>query len=73
MGIYINGIYRHYKGNLYKVLSVVRHSETLQLLVIYQAQYGEQQIWARPLDMFFDEVGISKRFEYIEGGELIEL
>lgn len=73
MGIYINGIYRHYKGNLYKVVSVVKHSETLQLLVIYQAQYGEQQMWARPLDMFCDEVGTAKRFEYIEGGELIEV
>lgn len=73
MGIYINGIYRHYKGNFYKVLSIAKHSENLQLLVIYQAQYGEQQIWARPLDMFCSDVGNVKRFEYIKGGELMEV
>ena len=70
MEIYIDGIYRHYKGKFYKVLSIAQHSENLQWLVIYQAQYGERKIWARPLDMFCDEVGNVKRFEYIEGGEL---
>ncbi|MBI4148353.1 DUF1653 domain-containing protein [Candidatus Woesearchaeota archaeon] len=31
------GIYEHYKGNLYEVLGVARHSETLQELVVYRA------------------------------------
>lgn len=35
------GIYEHYRGNKYKVLEVGRHSETLEELVIYQAQYGD--------------------------------
>lgn len=73
MYIYINGLYRHYKGNFYKVMGIAKHSETLQLLVIYQAQYGNGQVWARPLSMFCDNVGEKKRFEYIRDGEQIEV
>lgn len=52
------GIYRHYKGNLYEVLYVARHSETLEEMVVYQAQYNEKGIWVRPLSMFFETVVI---------------
>ena len=34
------GRYRHYKGNLYEVLGVARHSETEELLVVYRCLYG---------------------------------
>ncbi len=66
-----NGIYRHYKGNLYKVLHVALHTETEEPLVIYQALYGAQKIWARPLDMFIETVtlpdgSIVPRFALIE-------
>ena len=50
------GIYRHYKGNLYKVLHIATHSENEEQLVIYQALYGDYGIWARPLDMFLEDV-----------------
>ncbi len=50
------GIYRHFKGNLYKVLSVARHSETLEYYVVYRALYGDFGIWVRPLAMFSEEV-----------------
>ena len=38
------GIYRHYKGNLYKVLDTATHSETLEKMVVYQALYGDYGI-----------------------------
>ncbi len=46
------GEYQHYKGNKYTVLGVAFHSEILEELVIYQAQYGNKSLWARPLAMF---------------------
>ena len=59
-------IYRHYKGNLYIVLDICYHSETLEKMVVYRALYGDNKLWVRPYDMFFDEVnknGQRYRFE----------
>lgn len=53
------GIYEHYKGNQYRVLGVARHSETLEELVVYQAQYGDFSWWVRPLAMFCEDVVIN--------------
>ncbi len=62
--------YKHYKGNCYKVLCIATHSETLQKMVVYQALYGEGEIWTRPLSMWDDEIEIGgkkvKRFEEIK-------
>lgn len=55
----ITGIYRHYKGQRYRVLGVARHSETEALLVVYQALYGECGLWARPLRMFTESVEVN--------------
>ena len=44
--------YRHFKGNEYLTLHLARHSETEEELVVYQALYGEKDIWVRPLKMF---------------------
>lgn len=52
------GVYQHYKGALYKVMGVVRHSETEELLVSYQALYGDYGYWVRPLEMFEENVDI---------------
>jgi hypothetical protein len=64
------GIYQHYKGNLYKILYVGRCTETLEEVVIYQALYGDNDIWVRPLTMFLEEVTINNavvpRFTLIE-------
>ena len=46
------GLYRHFKGNLYRLLYVAKHSETLELMVVYQALYGEMGIWVRPARMW---------------------
>lgn len=50
------GLYRHYKGNLYRVLDTVRHSETLEPMTLYRALYGEQGLWVRPAAMFAEAV-----------------
>lgn len=59
----VPGRYRHYKGGEYEVLGVVRHSETLEPLVLYRALYGERGLWVRPHAMFFGNVeleGVSR-------------
>ena len=62
------GIYRHYKGNLYQVLGVARHSETEEFLVVYRPLYGERGLWVRPLAMFTEcivhEGNAVERFRY---------
>jgi hypothetical protein len=50
------GLYRHYKGNDYRVIGLARHSETLEPLVVYQALYGERGLWVRPAAMFIEPV-----------------
>ncbi|WP_397596531.1 DUF1653 domain-containing protein [Silanimonas sp.] len=50
------GLYRHYKGGEYEVVGCVRHSETLEPLVLYRALYGQRGLWVRPHAMFFSPV-----------------
>ena len=52
----MNQYYRHFKGNIYRVLHIAKHSETLEDMVVYQAMYGERGIWVRPLAMFEEEI-----------------
>ena len=48
--------YRHFKGNLYRVLHIAKHTETLEDMVVYQAMYGDRDIWVRPKAMFEEEI-----------------
>ena len=50
------GIYRHYKGGIYEVIGLAKHSETLEDMVVYKALYGEQGTWVRPLSMWNDPI-----------------
>jgi hypothetical protein len=50
--IKINSIYKHFKGNLYKVIAIGKYSEDERLMVVYQALYGNNDIWIRDYDMF---------------------
>lgn len=64
------GKYRHFKGNLYEVIGIAKHSETLEDMVVYRALYGDGGLWVRPASMWNEAVqrdGKSfKRFEYIK-------
>jgi hypothetical protein len=50
------GRYRHYKGNEYRVIALARHSETLEVLVVYELLYGDRSLWVRPATMFTETV-----------------
>jgi hypothetical protein len=64
------GRYRHYKGNAYRVHHLARHSETQEVLVVYQMLYGDHGFWLRPQAMFIESVTLADgqrvpRFAYV--------
>jgi len=71
------GIYEHYKGRLYLVHEVARHSESLEPYVIYRQLYGEYGLWVRPLTMFQEDVMFEgkkvPRFKFIRKTGLPEV
>lgn len=68
------GKYQHHKGNTYQVIGIAYHSETLEKMVIYQAQHdspelGKKPTFVRPLKMFSEQVTVdgkkTPRFKYL--------
>ena len=63
------GRYRHHKGGDYEVLGVVRHSESLEPMVLYRPLYNNTGLWVRPFSMFVEEIEVSgkrqRRFERV--------
>ena len=63
------GRYKHYKGAFYELIDTARHSETEEWLVVYRTEYGEKEMWVRPLEMFCSSVEIDgrevPRFAYV--------
>jgi hypothetical protein len=53
------GTYRHYKGKLYEVIGIARHSETEEELVVYRTLYGNYDLWVRPRAMFLENVEVN--------------
>lgn len=70
----IGKTYRHFKGNLYQVYDIAKHSETGETYVVYRQMYGDEGLWIRPIEMFLEEVPRVKyptatqayRFELVE-------
>lgn len=58
--VIVGKTYRHFKGNLYNVLAMAIHTETEESLVVYQALYGEQTVYARPIAMFLEQIDPQK-------------
>ena len=49
------GRYRHFKGNVYEVIAIAKHSETEEDMVVYKPLDGDKRglgIWVRPLNMW---------------------
>lgn len=62
--------FKHFKGGIYKFLYAAKHSETQEEMVVYQAMYGDNQVWVRPATMFFGTTVVDgkevQRFTEIE-------
>ncbi|MDE7267739.1 MAG: DUF1653 domain-containing protein [Lachnospiraceae bacterium] len=53
-------IYRHFKGNVYQIITLARHSETNIKMVVYQQLYAPYRVYVRPLDMFMSKIDTKK-------------
>lgn len=67
-------IYRHFKGNIYQIITLARHSEDGGKMVVYQQMYEPFEVYVRPLEMFMSRIDTRKypnekqvyRFEKME-------
>ncbi|MGV8958892.1 MAG: DUF1653 domain-containing protein [Stenotrophomonas sp.] len=57
------GHYRHFKGGNYEVVGVVRHSETLEPMVLYRPLDSDVGLWVRPYAMFAAQVEVDGQLQ----------
>lgn len=50
----IHRLYKHFKGNVYYVTDVVKHTETEKMMVVYIDISDTSKRWVRPLDNFLE-------------------
>lgn len=50
------GIYRHFKGGIYQIKMLAKHSETGEKMVVYQAMKPPFEVWVRPFSMFVERL-----------------
>ncbi|MBP5554264.1 MAG: DUF1653 domain-containing protein [Lachnospiraceae bacterium] len=70
-------LYRHFKGGLYRIVTIAQHTETSEGLVIYRSEEDPSKVWARPVVNFLSPVDKVKypdatqdmRFEKVESGQ----
>lgn len=64
------GLYKHYKGKLYHLIGISRHTETLEEYCVYQALYDDYALWIRPAQMFFETIEYNgqnvPRFSFVQ-------
>ncbi len=64
------GKYKHFKGNIYELIDVVTHSETLEKMILYKPLYNNSGLWVRPASMWDEEVEYEgckvKRFTFMD-------
>ena len=58
-------IYKHFIGNLYEILAIAKHTETMEEMVVYKEFEGEA-VYARPLEMFVSKVDKEKYPEVLQ-------
>ena len=55
-------IYRHYKGSEYFIINEATHTETGEIMVVYQDVLTDR-VWVRPSSMFFEKVLIESQLK----------
>ena len=50
------GVYRHYKGRIYRLCGLAQHSETLEMMAVYHPEGNPDDLWVRPLAMWSELV-----------------
>lgn len=69
MEVIKGALYRHFKGDIMKVIEIAKHTETEELMVVYE---HNGVVWARPYEMFISKVDKGK-YPYVKQEYRFEL